>query len=104
MHLPAEDVTLIASALADITIGEATSCRNLTMFPLIREEHHAADYQTLDEALGLGGIRLTEVSDAGSVPELKVINSLDRPVLSLDGEELVGAKQNRVFTASGRHR
>ena len=31
------------------------------------------------------------------MPELKVTNSLDRPVLLLDGEELVGAKQNRVF-------
>ena len=90
-------MTLIASALADITMGEPTSFRNLTVFPLIKGGHHAADYQTLDEALGLGGIRLTEVSDAGSVPELKVTNSLDRPVLLLDGEELVGAKQNRVF-------
>ncbi len=86
-----------ASALADITVGEATSFRNLTVFPLLKGGHHAAAYHTLDEALSLGGIRLTEVSDAGSVPELKVTNSLDRPVLLVDGEELVGAKQNRVF-------
>jgi hypothetical protein len=30
------------------------------------------------------------------VPELRVTNSATRPVLILDGEELVGAKQNRI--------
>ena len=34
------------------------------------------------------------------MPELKVINSGDKPVLLLDGEELSGAKQNRVLNAS----
>src|SRR5262249_44016696 len=33
----------------------------------------------------------------GSVPELKVLNGLAQPVLLLDGEELIGAKQNRVL-------
>ena len=33
----------------------------------------------------------------GSVPELKVFNGLSQPVLLLDGEELIGAKQNRVL-------
>ncbi|MBE0610858.1 MAG: hypothetical protein IH609_15870 [Dehalococcoidia bacterium] len=93
-------MTLIASALADVTVGEVTSFRNLTLFPLMKGRHHHAGYHTLGEALILGGIRVTEVSDAGSVPELKVTNSLDRPVLLLDGEELVGAKQNRVFNLS----
>ena len=93
-------MTLIASALTDLTIGEITSFRNLTIFPLHKVRSHTAGYHTLGEALTLGGIRVTEVSDAGSVPELKVMNSLDRPVLLLDGEELVGAKQNRVFNLS----
>ena len=93
-------MTLIASVLEGIAIGEVTSFRNLTLFPLYREGSRTTTYHTLAEALTLGGIRVTEVSDAGSVPELKVMNGLDRPVLLLDGEELVGAKQNRVFNLS----
>jgi hypothetical protein len=37
------------------------------------------------------------VSEGGSVPHLLFINDAMRPVLLLDGEELVGAKQNRVL-------
>jgi len=37
------------------------------------------------------------VSEAGSVSFLKVANRADRPLLLLDGEELIGAKQNRIL-------
>ena len=40
------------------------------------------------------------MSQAGAVPELKVINKADLPVLLLDGEELAGAKQNRVLNTT----
>jgi hypothetical protein len=36
----------------------------------------------------------------GSVPELKLTNDADQPVLLLDGEELVGAKQNRILNVT----
>ena len=36
------------------------------------------------------------MSDAGQVSALKIVVKGDRPVLLLDGEELLGAKQNRV--------
>jgi hypothetical protein len=54
-------------------------------------------YLTLDEALAQGSLQVTEVSKGGHVPELRLINRGDRPVLLIDGEELVGAKQNRVL-------
>ena len=41
-----------------------------------------------------------EVSRGGSVPELKVVNKSDRMLLILDGEELVGAKQNRIVNTT----
>jgi hypothetical protein len=44
--------------------------------------------------------RVTEVSEAGSVPFLKVANEADRPLLLLDGEELIGAKQNRILNTT----
>ncbi len=43
---------------------------------------------------------ITETSDAGSVPELAVVNPLGDNVLLYDGEELVGAKQNRILNVS----
>ena len=43
---------------------------------------------------------MSEVSDDGSVPELLFKNLGDRPVLLVEGEELVGAKQNRTLNIS----
>lgn len=43
---------------------------------------------------------MTEVSEAGSVPSLRVVNKGERAVFLLDSEELVGAKQNRILNTS----
>jgi hypothetical protein len=40
--------------------------------------------------------RIREISEAGSVPELLMENGSQRDILILDGDQLVGAKQNRV--------
>ncbi|MBD3402326.1 hypothetical protein GF420_05480 [candidate division GN15 bacterium] len=57
-------------------------------------------YLTLGEALDDSLLEISEVSESGSVPELQVENKADLPVLLLDGEELVGAKQNRVLNTT----
>lgn len=51
----------------------------------------------LDAALAQGSARVTEVSASGHVPELRFVNDGDWPVLLLDGEELIGAMQNRIL-------
>jgi len=56
----------------------------------------APGYLMLDEALAAGLASVTEVSVDGSVPELRLQNLAPSPVLILNGEELLGAKQNRV--------
>jgi hypothetical protein len=58
------------------------------------------EYILLDEALGSGVIEVTEVNDHGAVPNLKVHNKSPKMVLILDGEELVGAKQNRIVNTT----
>jgi len=58
------------------------------------------EYLLLDEALSQDSIEVTEVDKAGSVPELKIINKSPEMVLILDGEELVGAKQNRIINTT----
>ena len=57
-------------------------------------------YTTLDEALGAQTLEITEVSAAGSVPRLKVVNRGAERVFLMAGEQLVGAKQNRVLNCS----
>jgi len=55
------------------------------------------DYLLLEDGITQGKVRVTEVHAGGSVPELRLENNADLPVLLVDGEELVGAKQNRVL-------
>ena len=78
-------------------VGPAWSHVNLTAHPLIATGNGKTAYLTLDEALTTNRFRIGETSISGRVPELKVFNGLSQPVLLLDGEELVGAKQNRVL-------
>jgi hypothetical protein len=85
--------------LSRVELGAPTRFRNLTVYPLLRPApaQEEPDYHLLEQAIELGLARVTEVSAGGSVPELRFENRSDRPVLLLDGEELVGAKQNRVL-------
>ena len=86
----------ITSAVAGLEIGEPTFCGGLTVFPLLSRETSDLDYLLLGEGLREDLVTVREVSMGGSVPDLEVENRADRPVLIVDGEELVGAKQNRV--------
>jgi hypothetical protein len=83
-----------------IRIGEAIHHKSLTVFPLFAEPHGQVDYLLSDEAIKTGKVTVQEVSEGGSVPDLLVENSGDTRVLFLEGEELVGAKQNRILNTS----
>ena len=91
---------IIADAASGVRIGEPMVFRNLTVFPLFGNQAASADYLTLDEALEQKCSSITEVSEGGSVPELKFVNSGNKCVFLLDGEELIGAKQNRIINIS----
>jgi hypothetical protein len=79
--------------------GEPVTQRGIVLVPLFPRHDPVAAYITLDEALPLG-LQVSETSESGSVPELAVVNPLDRNVLLYDGEELVGAKQNRILNVT----
>jgi len=91
---------VITEYLKSTNIGEKQSYKNLAMFPLIGKDGALMDYLLLDEALKEHLIEVTEVTQGGSVPELKVTNTSEKTVLLLDGEELVGAKQNRILNTT----
>ena len=88
---------LINDTLAELALAAPQNFANLSVYPLIAPALRDADYLVLDQALQGKLARVTEVSEAGSVPELGFENFADRGVLLLDGEELVGARQNRVL-------
>jgi len=91
---------IIKDYLNQIQIGAEQSYKNLAVFPVLSDYVIPFDYLTLDEALSKDLIEVVEIDEGGSVPELKVVNKSDKMVLILDGEELVGAKQNRIVNTT----
>ena len=87
-------------ALPKLRVGDPVRHEALAVFPLFAEANGQVEYRLSDEALADEQILVEEVSEGGSVPDLLVENKGDQRVLFLDGEELVGAKQNRVLNTS----
>jgi hypothetical protein len=91
---------LINAFLETLKQGRKQSHLNLTVIPLLSSNGGEPDYLILEEGLSQGSVMITEISTGGSVPELKLINKSPDKVLIVDGEELIGAKQNRIVNAS----
>ena len=91
---------IINEYIGGLKLGRKQSYKNLTAFALLSDYNADFDYLTLDEALSGNLIDVVEKNEGGSVPELKVVNRSNRMVLILDGEELVGAKQNRIVNTT----
>ena len=91
---------IIKEYLKQVKIGRKQSFKNLAVYPLLSTYSVAFDYLTLDEALSGNVLEVVEVDKEGSVPDLKVKNKSARMILILDGEELVGAKQNRIVNTT----
>jgi len=90
----------LARYLKSLELGPEARFQNMAVFPLFNENGSGTKYLSLDEALELGRIKVTEVSESGDVPNLLVTNKGEIPILILAGEELVGAKQNRLVNAT----
>lgn len=86
----------IESALSKLRIGEPQLSGTLAAFPLFPEQASPMDYLLLDDALEGDLAQVTEISHSGSVPELAFENRSGRRVLLVDGDELIGARQNRI--------
>jgi hypothetical protein len=89
------EIDPIAKMLGNILAGEPVTHGALTLIPILAPLLAEPAWLTLTEAGDR--VRVTEVSEAGSVPTPQVTNTADQPLLLLDGEELVGAKQNRIL-------
>ena len=92
--------TTLESTLKGISLGEVQTFHNLAVFPILGNGATGPEYITMGAALKQGVLKVEEISEGGSVPEVTVSNSGEVPVLLLDGEELAGAKQNRVLNTT----
>jgi hypothetical protein len=86
--------------LPEVKVGAPLCHEALAVFPLFTEATSSLDYLLADEAIASGSVVVEEVGEAGSVPNLRVSNKSDSRVLFIEGEELRGAKQNRVLNTS----
>ena len=92
--------TVLSNLLSQIMQGKLQKYENMQVVPLLEDIPVTLQYMTLQESILTNKFIVTEVSEGGSVPNLKVNNKLEMPVLLLDGEELSGAKQNRVLNTT----
>lgn len=90
----------IETVLSTLEVREPALAGNLAVFPLFRPLQAPMDYLLLDEALERDLAHVTEVSQGGSVPELAFENASPLRVLLVDGDELIGARQNRIVNIS----
>jgi hypothetical protein len=91
---------VISGYFEALKVGRKQSFKNLAIYPFLSNYTVTFDYLTLDQALEDKTLEVHEINKDGSVPELKVVNTSSIMVLILDGEELVGAKQNRIINTT----
>jgi hypothetical protein len=90
----------LKSRLQTVRFGDVQVYQNIAIVPLLSSKEGKCKYLTLTEALASWNIAVTEVSADGSMPQLRVVNRSNTLVLLIDGEELCGARKNRVLNTS----
>jgi hypothetical protein len=91
--------TLAPHLAAQITVAEPTVIGPLAVFPLIADRSPSMRYVSFAEAVKRGAT-VKELEAGASVNDLVVHNPLDVSVLLYEGEEVLGAQQNRTFDVS----
>ena len=89
----------LAEAIADVRLGPVVEIGDLSLVALLSCRSGPA-VDLLEDGLRNGRTTITEVSEQGRVDRIRVRHEGDRPLLLLDGEEILGAKQNRLVNAT----
>ena len=88
------------SYLSGLQLGEPQTAQHIVIIPILQSAAGKTAYLTMREAIEQQFLTITEVHTLGSVPELTAVNNSDSLILLLEGEEMMGAKQNRVVNTS----
>lgn len=92
--------TLIEAYLTSIVLNEVAKVDGFAVVALSPGQDCTLDYVALQVAIAAQSVRVREISASGSVGDLLIANVGSNRVLALDGEELVGAKQNRILNTT----
>jgi hypothetical protein len=84
----------------DVSIGRPIFRGDLTIFPVFNHQEPAPRYLTGPRAEASGALTISERAGAAAVRELVVHNLSRFPVLLVEGETLLGNKQNRTLNVS----
>ncbi len=91
-HVP--EVRTLLSALA---VDEPRVYKNMIVFPIRYEgKQIPGDWQTLDEAIDAGHLRVLE-KDQATVSQVRMENVSDQTIFLMSGEIIKGGKQTRVI-------
>lgn len=82
-----------------VRYGDPNSFSGLTLIPVFHPHRAPFDYTLLAQAVAARTAVIEEVG-RGTVPTLRVRNLGERPVLMVDGEHLIGVKQNRILNTT----
>lgn len=74
--------------------------KRMCVYAVRSDRDYGENYLLLNEGISDRTIEVTEVSEEGSVNDLRLKNNSSRRLLCLDGETLIGAKQNRTLNLS----
>lgn len=91
---------VLQNFINDLKVGDALTFNQLIVKPVFVKTDYKLPFLTLEEALGRNLLEITEKDEGGSVPELLVKNKGKLDVIVLEGEELRGAKQNRIVNTT----
>lgn len=93
-----EESSIGAYLESPLTLGEAVTSGPLSVYPVFGPEPRQT-YISLKDAIGKG-LTVKELPGGGSVRDLVVQNPSRHNVLVFEGEEVLGAQQNRTFDKS----
>lgn len=95
-----DEMAMLAELFQNAKVGEAMTHGALSIYPVFTPDGHEPNYILFEEALKKKSATISEVDASGNVPELLVVNDGDSNVLLLEGDVLIGAKQNRVVNVT----
>ncbi len=90
----------LANLFARTRAGNPVDLGDVALVPLLLSNDEGIDADLLEEGLRAGRTSVKEASHGGNVNAVNVTHSGVRMLLLVDGEEIVGAKQNRILNAS----
>ena len=89
--------TSVSSFLKAVELGELAQSENLTVVPLFHSQNIEPDYITLKDGLDSELLEVEELEEGASVNDIILNNHSKQYALLFEGEEFLGAMQNRIL-------